>query len=192
MDWDRDVIERRIAALEAAAKHEPPARRAAVAIALDLRRDPRVLLMRRVRHPHDPWSGQVSLPGGGREPDDADLVATALRETREEVGVDLARDATLLGPLIPRLARARGRIVPMDVSPFVFALDREVAPTSSDEAEEAFWLPLDRAVLGELDDVHRYEIGGGVRELPAWRFEERVVWGMTYGILRDFLAAVRV
>jgi 8-oxo-dGTP pyrophosphatase MutT (NUDIX family) len=191
--WDHAHVAARLAALRGtAAPSEPPARRAAVAIALELGGPPRVLLMRRVRQPRDPWSGQISLPGGGREPEDADLLATALRETREELGVDLARDARLLGALAPRAARARGKVLAMDVSPFVFALDRAVTPALGAEAEEAFWLPLDRVLRGELDDVYAYRRDDGTAlELPAWRFEERVVWGMTHHILCDLIAAVR-
>ena len=191
--WDHANLAARLAARGVPAPAgEPPPRRAAVAIALELGGPPRVLLMRRVRHPGDPWSGQISLPGGGREPEDADLLATALRETREEVGIDLASDACLLGSLEARAARARGKLLAMDVSPFVFALERAVTPAIGDEAEEAFWLPLDRAIRGELDHVYAYRrADGATRELPAWRFEDRVVWGMTYRILGDLIAAVR-
>ena len=58
-------------------------------------------------------------------------------------------------------------------------------------AEEAFWLPLDRAARGELDHVYRY-VGEGGRErtMPSWRFERHVVWGMTYGILSALIQRV--
>src|SRR5690606_5345138 len=83
------------------------------------------------------------------------------------------------------------RPLDMDVSPFVFALRREVVPEIDAEAEEAFWLPLDRVAVGELDHVHLYVADDGARvRLPAWRFEDRVVWGMTHRILLDLLDAV--
>jgi 8-oxo-dGTP pyrophosphatase MutT (NUDIX family) len=191
--WSHAELAARLEALAARAPGvEPPPRRAAVAVALELAGPPRVLLMRRAAHPADPWSGQVSLPGGGHEPDDADLLATALRETREEVGVDLRRDAARLGVLAPRRARARGAVLDLDVSPFVFALERLVEPELNEEAEEAFWLPLDRAMRGELDHLYVYHhTDGSTHELPAWRFEQRVVWGMTHRILSDLIAAVR-
>src|SRR6478752_6570976 len=57
-----------------------------------------VLLIRRAERAGDPWSGHMALPGGRREPEDADLVETARRETFEEVGLQLAR-SDLLGGL---------------------------------------------------------------------------------------------
>ena len=56
--------------------------------------DDAVLLARRALHPEDPWSGHAALPGGRWEPGDTSLLETALREAREELGIDpLARDA---------------------------------------------------------------------------------------------------
>ena len=190
--WQPDRIRARLAttaAPSATGAAEPFPRRAAVAIVLALEAGPQVLLMRRVQHPGDPWSGQISLPGGGREADDRDLLATAMRETREELDVDLGDAASPLGSLPPMQARARGRMLPMDVTPFVFALGKAVEPRPGDEAEEAFWLPLDRTAQGEFDATFRYrKDDGAVRELPSWDFEGRVVWGMTHRILSDLLA----
>jgi 8-oxo-dGTP pyrophosphatase MutT (NUDIX family) len=190
--WNAAELAHRLERLTVVEPERAPPRRAAVAVVLALEGAPRVLLMRRATRAGDPWSGQVSLPGGGREPEDPDLRATAVRETREELGVDLARDARYLGRLAPLRARARGALLDMDVSPFVFALDREVVPEVNAEAEEAFWLPLVRVQRGELDHVHLYQdLAGASRELPAWRFEERVVWGMTHRILSELFDAVR-
>jgi 8-oxo-dGTP pyrophosphatase MutT (NUDIX family) len=190
--WSPEDLAARLDALAAGTPNvAPPPRRAAVAVALALDGPPRVLLMRRAAHPGDPWSGQVSLPGGGHEPEDADLLATAVRETREEVGVDLGRDARLVGALEARRARARGAVLDLDVTPFVFTLERAVEPAVNEEAEEAFWLPLDRVLRGELDHAYAYRhTDGRTIELPSWRFEERVIWGMTHRILSDLLAAV--
>src|SRR5262245_51926666 len=56
------------------------------------------LFIRRAVRVGDPWSGQVGLPGGRRDPADVDLEHTAIRETREELAVDLGL-AERLGPL---------------------------------------------------------------------------------------------
>src|SRR5262245_34151321 len=72
--------------------------RAAVAAILLPRDDTfEILLIRRAERPTDLWSGHMAFPGGRRSPEDRDLLATAVRETEEEVGLDLARHGELVG-----------------------------------------------------------------------------------------------
>lgn len=160
------------------------------AVALLLRRaaaGSEVLLMRRSEREGDRWSGQIALPGGHSDPADADLVGTARRETLEEVGVDLDLGARLLGELEPVQAKARGALLPMWITPFVFLSASELAPRPGPEAVEVFWFPLERARDGQLASTYRYQRGEEERVLPAWNFEGRVVWGLTYEILTRFL-----
>ncbi len=178
-----------------AAHHPPypkPGRRAAVAalVRFDLGR-PEVLLMKRSERAGDRWSGHVSFPGGREEARDPDLLATAVRETREEVGIDLGRSARLLGRLGATRAVARG-VLPMTITPFVFTLVAEAPLVLRDEAESAFWFPLDRAAAGALDDIYVYRLGPIPLKLPCWRYEGYVVWGLTYQMLRGLLDVVGV
>src|SRR5437773_12213405 len=100
---------------------EPGAQPAAVAIILHEGSDglAAVFIKRAVRA-GDPWSGQIAFPGGRREPTDADLLATAIRETHEEVGVELT-GAMLLGALDDLQPRTP-TLPPVIVRPFVFAV----------------------------------------------------------------------
>src|SRR5437764_7068841 len=77
------------------------ARLAANLLAMRARADgePELLMIKRADAEGDPWSGHIACPGGRMEPDDHDLAVTALRETLEETGVDVARDGRLLGQL---------------------------------------------------------------------------------------------
>jgi len=189
-------VDPRIAAwaehLQPAAGDSPaPGRHAAVAAVVRMEHELEVLLMRRRDDPRDRWSGQVSLPGGREEPTDASLIVTAVRETREEVGRDLERSARLLGRLPARRAIARGGVQPFTVTPFVFAELYDEPLTLGVEAAAAFWFPLERAARGELDDEHRYDDGAVTRRMPAWRFDEHVVWGMTHRFLTELLTVVR-
>lgn len=184
--WDPDRLAERLARLRIE-QGEPLPRRAAVAVLLHFGDEAEVLLMRRVERTGDPWSGQISLPGGRHEPGDPDLLTTAIRETHEEVGIDLAGVAVPLGRLTPMQARARGGLMAMDVSPFVFRANERAEPVPGEEAEEAFWFPLQRAAAGGLDHPFSYEGKGGTRRLPSWRFEGRTVWGMTHRILSELI-----
>ncbi|MGH7644285.1 MAG: NUDIX hydrolase, partial [Gemmatimonadales bacterium] len=83
----------------------PEAQPAAVALALlEGSTGLELLLIKRAEREGDPWSGQIALPGGRRDPQDPDLLATALRETLEETGLDLAGAERLgtLDDLYPR------------------------------------------------------------------------------------------
>ena len=158
---------------------------------------PEVLLMERAVRPLDRWSGQIALPGGRASLADPDLFATVVRETREEVGRDLARSARCLGALPRRPAIARGRRQSFGVTPYVFAALEDEPLELGPEAADAFWLPLDLAARGSLDSVHAYTDGEIARELPCWRLEltserkpegaERCIWGMTYFMLRELV-----
>jgi 8-oxo-dGTP pyrophosphatase MutT (NUDIX family) len=184
---DIDELARRLRARPEAGPIPEGTRRAAVALVLRGRTASEVLLMRRAEREGDRWSGQIGLPGGHADAGDRDLLATALREAREEVGLDLERDARLLGRLAPVQAKARGALLSMWITPFVFHAAGELAPVPGPEAVEVFWFPLARARAGELTSTHRYLREKEERVLPAWRDGERVVWGLTYEILSSFL-----
>ncbi len=180
-------------------QHEPVShsratapRRAAVAVLLRyLNQSPEVLLMRRAEVAGDRWSGHVSFPGGREEQSDPSLVATAVRETREEVGVDLDASARLLGQIDSVRAIARGKILPMSITPFVFVEEHPEQPRPSREAAEVFWLPLARAAAGELDDRYPYRKGPLRLDLPCWRYDGQVIWGLTFDMLSSLLRLIR-
>lgn len=162
-------------------------RRAAVAALLhDTPERTRVLLMKRVERHGDPWSGHISLPGGGYHVgEDPDLLATAIRETHEELGIALD-GAQLLGNLLPLGPKLSGP-TPIEVTPFVFRCVDPPEVVCGPEALAAFWLPLDVAVSGALDKPFLYP--GSQMTFPSWDFEGHVIWGLTRRILDDLIAA---
>lgn len=163
-----------------------PKRRAAVAAVLhDEPGGPRVLMMKRAERAGDPWSGHISLPGGGYEPGDVTLLATAIRETREELDVDLTA-ARLVGNLEPMHPRTTGPLS-IQVTPFIFATDTLVEPHCGPEALAAFWLPLDLAASGALDGTYTYP--GLAMAFPSWTYEGHIIWGLTWRILSDLILA---
>lgn len=182
-------LDRLCARLALAPAHAPPAdgiRRAAVAAVLrDAPTGPSVLLMKRTERVGDPWSGHISLPGGRYELTDANLLATAVRETREELAVDLAATRVVgsLPPLHPRSSGPAG----IEVSPFVFLASPEVLlePRASAEAETAFWLSLELAASGALDAT--YDHVGSSTSWPSWRHDGHIIWGMTMRIVGELI-----
>lgn len=191
-DWSPEHVARRLAEHVATDPSDLLVnKRAAVAAVLRWHGpEPEVLLMRRVAREGDRWSGHVSFPGGGAEPADRDLLATAIRETHEELGLDLTTTARVLGRLDGLRAMAKGRVLPMSITPWVFLQEIDAPIVTGDEAEEAFWLPLAPAARGEFNAVHEYRAGPLALDLPCWRYEGRVVWGLTYEMLGGFLRVV--
>jgi 8-oxo-dGTP pyrophosphatase MutT (NUDIX family) len=159
-------------------------RRAAVAVLLhDEPSGLRVLLMKRAEREGDPWSGHISLPGGGYQASDPDLLATAIRETHEELGIELTGTRLLgqLAPLHPRTSGPKG----IEVTPFVFSTTAAVEPVCGPEALSAFWLPLEVAASGALDGTFTYP--GTEMVFPSWTYEGHVIWGLTMRILGEVL-----
>ena len=158
---------------------------AAVSVVLhDEPAGPRVLLMKRVERAGDPWSGHISLPGGRHEPADPDLLATAIRETHEELGVELS-GVRMIGTL-PRLAPFTSGPAGIQVTPFVFITHAAVEPQLGPEAVAAFWLPLELAASGALDAQYTYP--GTDRQFPSWQFDAYTIWGLTWRILGDLVS----
>lgn len=146
------------------------------------------LLIRRAERAGDPWSGQIALPGGRFEPQDANLLATAVRETHEETGLDLtaAERLGVLDDLYPRTPL----LPPVVVRPYVFAIGPEPRLTLSDEVNTAFWVPLARLRDVAVRRTVDLDIRGSVRTFPAYVLGEHTVWGMTERILTPFLELV--
>src|SRR5262245_42050400 len=167
---------------------EPVSRRAAVAIVLrEGEAGLEMLFIRRAEHPNDPWSGQMAFPGGRAEPEDKDLRATAVRETAEEIGLDLDGAAEYLGGLDEVRAMARLRPMDLAISPFVFrSLSSTVELRLGPEVRSVHWLPLDELLgpsrLSTLEYVHQ----GTALQFPCLRVEELVIWGLTYRMFSSF------
>jgi 8-oxo-dGTP pyrophosphatase MutT (NUDIX family) len=155
--------------------------RAAVAIILKEGTDGlEALFIRRAEHPRDPWSGQVAFPGGRAEPGDADLEETARRETLEEIGLDLATAAELLGPLDEVRAMARLRPMDLTIMPFVYRL-RTAAPTTlSPEVTSLHWLPLGALLDPAAKSTMEYVHDSTTLHFPSLDVGGLVIWGLTY------------
>jgi len=147
-----------------------------------------ILFIRRAEHPHDPWSGQMAFPGGRREPTDADLGETARRETAEEIGVNLASSAELLGRLDEVRAMGRMQPLPLVIAPYVFRLTQPAQLSLSDEVRSVHWLPLDEMLDVRTRSTMDYVHEARTLQFPCLRLDELVIWGLTYRMFMSLAA----
>lgn len=164
---------------------EPGGGEAAVALLLRPREHLELMLIKRAEIEGDPWSGHMALPGGRRDPDDRDLYYTALRETREEIGV--AAPAQPLGALDEVTPGSR-RLPPLVIAPFVVGVAADlVARPDPREVEAALWVPLPELWAEGAASELVLEIEGVRRSFPSILYGEHVIWGLTHRILGQFL-----
>jgi 8-oxo-dGTP pyrophosphatase MutT (NUDIX family) len=171
------------------AEREEGVRRAAVALIIRAGEDgaPELLFIKRAEYPADPWSGQIAFPGGREESGDPTLADTAIRETREETGIDLVRDGTVIGTL-DDLRPQTVRLPAVIVRPYVVLLNRFEPLLLSDEVALAFWIPL--AAFKDTPSWRDTTVLARGIQLNARAFHHQghVVWGMTERILAQLLA----
>lgn len=144
-----------------------------------------LLLIRRADRESDPWSGHMALPGGRAAPTDADAAATAVRETREEVDIDLdavGRPLGSLDELAPRTGAPH-----IAVRPFVFAVPAGTEAVGNHEVAAALWVGVAELADPAAAAEHRLDLPGGAMRFPAFGTRGYVIWGLTHRILSRFL-----
>jgi 8-oxo-dGTP pyrophosphatase MutT (NUDIX family) len=176
-----DEIRRALALRPAARLPERLPRQAAVSIVL---REPgaglEVLFIRRSEREGDLWSGHVAFPGGRVEPGEG-LEDAAVRETDEEVGLDLRASAERLGALDEIPAIGRGRAVGLSIQPWVFALRAPPAPLRfSGEVASAHWIRLADLLDPARQVPFPYVHEGRRLLLPSLDVGGIVIWGLTF------------
>jgi 8-oxo-dGTP pyrophosphatase MutT (NUDIX family) len=155
---------------------------AAVLIPVIVRPEPTILFTRRTaslaRH-----SGQVSFPGGRRDAGDLSPLQTALRETREETGIEPA--LVSIAGYLPRYRTGTG----YDIAPVVgvIAADFTLLPNPY-EVAETFEAPLAFFLDPANRRVETRQWGARERSFYVFSPEGRVIWGATAAILVDFAA----
>lgn len=184
------------AALAAHSPDEQPSlnseRNAAVAIVLS--ESPvgelAALFMQRAEHPLDPWSGQMSFPGGGVEDHDETLQHAAMRETLEEVGLPLHNEH-YLGRLHDQFGgRLKAHL--LAVSPFVFYCPDPPPLVHNEEVADTVWVPLSYMSILENSVPFKTPLDPEGREFPSFQYQHYTIWGLTYRMLRDFFALLDI
>ena len=165
----------------------PDAPAAVAAILRDGRSDVELLFIERAEREGDPWSGHLAFPGGKREPGDASLLETAIRETEEEVAIRLAPASCLA-----QLDVVEARSTSYRVTQFAFALDGGPEAKTSAEVHATLWVPLSRLARLEGAGTVKFVRGGREIDLPCLHLGARVLWGMTYRMTMQLLRKLGV
>lgn len=148
--------------------------------------EPELLFIKRAEMKGDPWSGHIAFPGGRQELVDASLEATAIRETHEELALDLTR-GHLFGRLDDLAPRTRA-LPPIIVRPFVALVEPDVEFTLSNEVASVFWTPLSALRAPAAQVEHVVTVNGVTARFPAYQIQGHIVWGLTERIVRQLLS----
>ena len=160
--------------------------RASVAMILhQAANDVEILFIQRATHDLDPWSGHIAFPGGKLEEGEQECQA-ALRETYEEIGIDLEQ-----GRYLGRLSDIFGANLPVRVSCCLFGVDRmRCRPVLNEEVRDLFWVTLSDLRDQERHLRSRVAFDEKRFEVPAIRLpvdNKPVLWGITYRLVIQFL-----
>ncbi len=164
---------------------------AAVALILrNLDANPEIFFIQRATNENDPWSGQIAFPGGNMDAEDGDVVATAVRETAEEVGFNLTRDK-LLCRLDDQQGRNNYNRIPLIISCLVFDLGlSSQAAVHNQEVGDSIWVEVSH--LFDANNRFDYLTSYAPDPYPAVQLPEgKVLWGLTFRFVQAFLNVVR-
>lgn len=146
-------------------------------------------LMRRTEHEMDRHKGQISLPGGRHEASDADYIATALREAREELGIALT-DYELLGTLSPLYIPPSN----FHIHPAVAAIsERPDFHPDPGEVAELIEMPLAALIDPQTRIVEEWtmpQLNNAKVMMPYYQCRGHKVWGATAMVLCEFVTLI--
>ena len=160
-------------------------------VAVILNNQLEILFIKRPENPNDPYSGHVAFPGGKNKKDDENLLFTAIREVNEEVGIDLNKDARIIGELdqLKPLNPDGPRYI---VTPFLAVLEKENDLIVNDEVEDYLWIPLAHFLNEANMRVRLKERSGQIIEDYVYEYEKYIIWGMTGRIINSFINDIRI
>ncbi|MBL8163647.1 MAG: CoA pyrophosphatase [Anaerolineae bacterium] len=145
-----------------------------------------VILTRRTEH-LGKHSGQISFPGGRRDPHDASLTATALRETCEELGI-CDEPVQVIGALTPLYIPPSN----YEVFPTVATLPaRPLMTPNPEEVAEVFSLPLDHLLDARIKMQEDWDFHGVRVPIPFYAVQGHKVWGATAVMLSELEQRLR-
>ena len=154
---------------------------AAVLIPVTNSSEPAVIFTRRALH-LSTHSGEVAFPGGKREQDDKDLEMTALRESHEEVN---------LPPQSVKILGRTGSVISrfgLEVTPYVGVIPEDIClKPNIEELDRIFHVPLEFFLTPGNLRIDQWEVDNKHYQMPSYRYDDYLIWGLTAIILAEFL-----
>ena len=143
---------------------------------------------KRAAYEGDPWSGDMAFPGGKGEPVDTTFHDIAVRETFEEIGLEISRSC-LIGALKPLTTYGSATRPALTVCPVIYGLTEPPVPFNiSSELDEAFWIPV--AHLWEPTNLTSLTYARNGAEYPGIDYRGRIIWGFTLRMLYNFSVVI--
>ena len=171
---------------------EPKSGRAAVAIMIrEEEAASEMLMIRRATREGDPWSGHMGFPGGRRDAEDDSNLSCALRETREELGIDLSECATPLGALSDVNTGWRRDRPEILVTPFVFRVETLPDLTPNHEVAGWVWVPLHFLMDHRNREPHNWEWRGQKMSSDSYHYDNHRIWGLSLMMIDEMVGIIQ-
>lgn len=129
-------------------------------------------------------AGEISFPGGKLEDGDSDLLHTALRETSEEIGLEIKREE-VIGQLEPVVTLNSGFLI----LPFVSIVDKIPPLSPNREVEKIFHIPFEpflKTMAKDPDPSHNI-----IQEMYTFEYQNQIVWGASARILKQIRSTLK-
>lgn len=180
------LIARRLSTHRRRVLHDPSQRRAAVLVPLFTQGDEVGLLFTRRTESVEHHKGQISFPGGAADEHDPNLLATALRETTEELGIQ-AGEVRILGALDDVFTFVSGFLI----TPYVGVIPYPPTFTINEaEIAEVITVPLEIFLDPSRLRVEEHERDGQRVQLYFYSYGPHVIWGATARIVKSFVDTI--
>jgi len=125
-------------------------------------------------------AGEISFPGGKFESTDSDLLDTALRETREEIGLRISKNQ-VIGQLEPVMTLNSSFMI----LPFVSIVDEITSLSANSEVERIFHIPLKPFLKTMNNDPNPDHTR--IQEMYTFEYKNKIIWGASARILRQIV-----
>lgn len=125
-------------------------------------------------------AGEISFPGGKFDPIDSDLLETALRETSEEIGLQISKNQ-VIGQLEPVVTLNSG----FTILPFISIIDEITLLSANSEVENILHIPLESFLKTMADDTNPTH--KRIQEMYTFEYENKIIWGASARILRQIV-----